>query len=326
MSRQHTLLYPQNKPVMKKILLLLPFVALTLRLNAQQTGVKLSKTDSLMNAMAAADPPAAPRVAIFPSSKLILSESNETVKKDNLNFLVIHRFGDLGGTQGGGQTFFGLDNSSDIFIGFEYGLSDNLDIHFGRSKFQQLIDLGLKYNMVHQSADGSPFAITLLGKTGLKPYKNDGTFTKYADRFAYVAQVIIGRKFSKAFSLQVTPTFINNNTTLPFLPGNDNRFFSLGAAARLKVTKRMGIVVDYAHPFSSFRSNSPAPNRFYDPLGVGIEVETGGHVFTINFSNAKAISQTNYLSDSRSDWGKGEFRLGFTISRMFDLSGHKSSK
>lgn len=312
---------------MKKILLLSTFVAFTLSLRAQQTGVKLSKADSLMNAMGAADPPAAPRVAIFASSRLILSESNETVKKGNLNFLVIHRFGDLAGAQGGGQTFFGLDNSSDIYIGFEYGLSDNLDIHFGRSKFQQLIDLGLKYNVVHQSADGgSPFAITLLGKTGLKPYKNDGTFTQYADRFAYIAQAIIGRKFSKTFSLQITPTFIKNNTSLPFLPGNDNQFFALGAAARLKVTKRMGIVVDYAHPFSTFRSNSPAPNRFYDPLGVGIEVETGGHVFTINFSNAKAISPTNYLSDSRSDWGKGEFRLGFTISRMFDLSGRKSSK
>lgn len=311
---------------MKKHLLLFVFVLQALGLSAQQTGAKTSRADSLMNALTAAEPPATPQVAVFSSSRLVLSETNETVKKGNLNFLVIHRFGDLAGSQGGGQTFFGLDNSSDIYIGFEYGLSNNLDIHFGRSKFQQLIDLGLKYNIVHQSSGGSPFAITLLGKTGLKPYKNDGSFTKYSDRFAYVAQAIIGRKFSNTFSLQISPTFINNNTSLPFLPGNDNRFFALGAAARLKVTKRMGIVIDYAHPFSSFRSNSPAPNQFYDPLGVGIEVETGGHVFTINFSNAKAISPTNYLSDSRSDWGKGEFRLGFTISRMFDLSGHKSSK
>ena len=310
---------------MKKILLLLTFIVLSFNLSAQQSGVKLSKADSLMNAMAAADPPAAPRVAIFASSRLILSESNETVKKGNLNFLVIHRFGDIGGPFGGGQTLFGLDNSSDIYIGFEYGLGQNLDIQFGRSKFQQLIDLGLKYNIVHQSTEGSPVAITLLGKAGLKPYKNDGSFSTYSDRFAYVAQAIIGHKFSKTFSLQLTPTFVSSNAALPSLPGNDKRFFALGAAARLKLTKRMGIVVDYAHSFSSFRDNSPVPNKFYDPLGIGIEIETGGHVFTINFSNAKAISQTNYLSDTRSDWGKGEFRLGFTISRMFDLSHHKSS-
>jgi len=312
---------------MKRPLLLLCLLLPALSLSAQQTGFKPSQADSLMNAMAAADRPVKPQVAVFASSRLVLSETNETVKKNNLNFLVIHRFGDMGGSQGGGQTFFGLDNSSDIYIGFEYGLSNNLDIHFGRSKYQQLIDLGLKYNIVHQSADGgSPFAVTLLGKAGLKPYKNDGSFASYSDRFTYVAQAIIGRKFSNTFSLQITPTFVNNNTPLPQLPGNEKSFFALGAAARLKVNKRVGIVVDYAHPFSSFRSNSPAPNQFYDPLGVGIEVETGGHVFTLNFSNAKAISQTNYLSDSRSDWGKGEFRLGFTISRMFDLSAHKSSK
>lgn len=309
----------------KHFYLLLVFALLSVKLNAQQTGNKISREDSLMNAMAAGNPPEAVRTAIFASSRLILSETNETVKKGNLNFLVIHRFGDIGGPFGGGQTLFGLDNSSDIYIGFEYGLGDNLDIQFGRSKFQQLIDLGLKYNVVHQSTEGSPVAITLLGKAGLKPYKNDGSFSTYSDRFVYVAQAIIGHKFSKTFSLQLTPTFVSSNAALPPLPGNDKRFFALGAAARLKLTKRMGIVVDYAHSFSSFRDNSPVPNKFYDPLGIGIEIETGGHVFTINFSNAKAISQTNYLSDTRSDWGKGEFRLGFTISRMFDLSHHKSS-
>ena len=309
----------------KHFYLLLILTSLLLNVNAQQTG-KISREDSLMNAMAVANPPEAAHTTIFASSRLILSETNETVKKGNLNFLVIHRFGDIGGPFGGGQTLFGLDNSSDIYIGFEYGLGNNLDIQFGRSKFQQLIDLGLKYNIVHQSDDGSPVAITLLGKAGLKPYKNDGSFSTYSDRFAYVAQAIIGHKFSRAFSIQLTPTYVSSNAALPALAGNEKRFFALGAAARLKVTKRMGIVIDYAHPFSAFRSNSPVPNQFYDPIGVGIEIETGGHVFTINFSNAKAISQSNYLSDTRSDIGKGEFRLGFTISRMFDLSGHKSSK
>ncbi|WP_457129592.1 DUF5777 family beta-barrel protein [Mucilaginibacter sp. HD30] len=308
----------------KYFYLLLVFASLSVKLNAQQTGNKISREDSLMNAMASANPPEAGRTAIFAASRLILSETNETVKKGNLNFLVIHRFGDIGGPFGGGQTLFGLDNSSDIYIGFEYGLGQNLDIQFGRSKFQQLIDLGLKYNIVHQAEDGSPVAITLLGKAGLKPYKNNGSFSTYSDRFAYVAQAIIGHKFSKTFSMQLTPTFVSSNAAQPALPGIDKRFFALGAAARLKLTKRMGIVVDYAHSFSSFRTNSPAPDKFYDPLGVGIEVETGGHVFTINFSNAKAISQTNYLSDTRSDFSKGEFRLGFTISRIFDLSGHKS--
>jgi hypothetical protein len=312
---------------MKKHLILLALTVLSLGVKAQQSNTKSTTADSLLNAMNAGEAKANPYVATFKASRLVLSETAETVKKGNLNFLVIHRFGDIGGTQGGGATFYGLDNSSDIYIGFEYGLTNNLDIDFGRSKFQQQIDLGLKYNILHQTSDGSsPIAIALLGKAGLKPYKNDGSFTKYSDRFAYVAQAIIAHKFSPEFSFQISPTFVRDNTTLPFLPGNENQFFSLGAAGRLKVTKRMGIVLDYAHPFSTFRKNATGADKFYDPLGVGIEIETGGHVFTINFSNAKAISETNYLSASQSSWGKGQFRIGFTISRMFDLSGHKKEK
>ncbi|PJJ83126.1 DUF5777 family beta-barrel protein [Mucilaginibacter auburnensis] len=302
---------------MKKYLLLLALSFTIFKLSAQQKG---SSADSLLNALNAANKPEPAHVAIFSSSRLILAETNETVKKGNLNFLVIHRFGDVGGPFGGGQTLYGLDNSSDIYIDFEYGLGEKWDVQFGRSKYQQLIELGTKYTLINQDADGSPFAVSLLGKFGLKPYKNDGSFNKYSDRFAYVAQAIIGHKFSKSFSLQITPTLVSSNAPQPVVTGNEKTFFSLGAAARLKVTKRMGIVVDYAHSFSSFRDNPPLGYQFYDPLGVGIEVETGGHVFTINFSNAKAISPSNYLADTRSNWGKGEFRLGFTISRIFDLS------
>jgi hypothetical protein len=288
-----------------------------------QTKPAESKTaaDSLLNSMDSS-PKAEPVIATFKSTRLILGATTETVKKNNLNFLVIHRFGDIGGSEGGGKTLFGLDNSSDIYIGFEYGLSDNLDIDFGRSKFAQQVDLGLKYAIIHQTSDNAtPFAVTLLGKAGIKAYHADqGEFPTFADRFAYVAQAIIARKFSSNFSLQITPTYVRDNSPFPFLAGNQRSFFAMGIAGRLKVTKRMGIVVDYAHPFSSFRSNATGDNAFYDPLGVGIEIETGGHVFTIVFSNAKAISETSYLSASQSDWGKGQFRLGFTISRMFSFN------
>lgn len=311
---------------MKKLTVIIAFIFIGFSLKAQQTDSlkKGSSADSLLNAMNSSnDSKAIPVLAIFKSTRLILSETSETVKKNNLNFVVIHRFGDIAGSEGGGKTFFGFDNSSDIYIGFEYGLSNNLDIDFGRSKFAQLIDLGLKYALMHQTADdATPVAVTLLGKAGLKPYKNDGSFNTYTDRFAYVAQAIIARKFSSTFSMQLTPTFIRDNSTFPFVPGNENQFFALGIAGRLKLTKRFGIIVDYTHPFSSFRQNGTGPNSFYDPLGVGIEIETGGHVFTINFSNAKAISETNYMSNTQSSWAKGQFRIGFTITRIFDLNPH----
>jgi hypothetical protein len=307
---------------MKKILSLLITTAISTGLWAQtKPATGTTAADSLMNAMNKGEAKGEPVIATFKSTRLILGSTTETVKKNNLNFLVIHRFGDLAGSQGGGKTFFGLDNSSDIYIGFEYGISNNLDVEFGRSKFAQQIDLGLKYAVLHQTSDNSsPIAITLLGKAGVKAYTDDVAFQTFGDRFAYVGQAIIARKFSSAFSLQVSPTFVRHNSVFPYVAGNEKDMFALGVAGRLKITKRLGIVVDYAHPFSSFRSNATGADAFYDPLGVGLEIETGGHVFTIVFSNAKAITESNYLSNTQSDWGKGQFRLGFTISRMFSFS------
>jgi hypothetical protein len=303
---------------MKRIFPLLILLSLAPGLKAQQVDTsKKTSADSLMNAMGKDDKPE-DVIGAFKATRLILSPTTQTVKKNNLNFLVIHRFGDLGTPTGGARTFFGLDAVQDVYIGFEYGLSDNLNIDLGRSTIGQLIELGLKYAVLHQTSDNSsPIAITLLGDYGVRPYQQFATFS---DRNSYLAQAIFSRKFSSRFSFQVSPIFVRDNTPIPNLAGNEQQFFAMSAAARLKVTKHMSIVVDYEHPFSQFRTN----NGFSDPLGFGIEVETGGHVFTLNFSNARGTSEINSLSGTQSDFGRGQFRIGFTISRMFDFN-HKES-
>ncbi|MDB5023640.1 MAG: hypothetical protein JWP78_1395 [Mucilaginibacter sp.] len=309
---------------MKRIITVFIFLALAAGLKAQQTDTvkkgakKETSADSLLNAMSPEDKPQ-DVIAAFKASRLILSPTTVTVKKNNLNFLVIHRFGDIGTSTGGARTLFGLDAINDVYIGFEYGLSDNLNIDFGRSTIGGLIELGLKYAVLHQKTDNSsPVAVTLLGQTGVRPY---GQFTTFENRLSYLGQVIISRKFTSALSLQVSPVFVRDNTPIPDLPGNEQQFFSLTAAGRYKVTKGMSILVDYEHPFSSFRSGA---NGFSDPLGFGIEEQTGGHVFTINITNARGISEINSLSGSQASYGRGQFRLGFTISRMFDFN-HKGS-
>lgn len=301
-------------------LIALALAGTSVRAQTAKKDTSSSSADSLLNSLNANEK-SEPVLATFKSTRLIMTETTETNKKNNLNFIVSHRFGDIAGTDGGGKTMWGLDNSSDIYIGFEYGLSDNLDIDFGRSKYEQLLELGLKYNFLHQTADNSvPLAMTIIGKTGLKPYSvTTNVFDDYSNRLNYFAQLVISRKFSSKFSLEVAPSYLRNNLPFPYIDGNEQNFFAVSAAGRLKVTRRMGIVVDYAHPFSSFRNNSNSP-AFHDPLAFGIEVETGGHVFTLNISNAKAISPINYLADTESNWGKGQYRIGFTITRIFDLN------
>jgi hypothetical protein len=305
---------------MKTSIISLSFLLISTCLLAQKTNApnKASSADSLLNSMAGDDKKATV-LSTFESTRLVLSQTTETVKKNNFNFQIIHRFGDIAGKDGGGQSLFGLDAVADVNFRFEYGLSDNLNIDFERSTIGGLVALELKYAIVHQTVnDGTPLAITVLGEAGARPY---GSFSAFGDRASFFAEAIFARKFSSQFSLQVAPSFVRDNTPYPLIPGNGQEFFSLSAAARLKVTKHMGIVVDYAHPFSTFRQNTAT---FNDPLGFGIEMVTGGHVFTINVTNSRAVSEINYLSNTQSSFSRGQYRIGFTISRMFDFS-HKES-
>ncbi len=304
-----------------KSLLTLLFLAISTGVIAQKpdTIKKVSSTDSLFNSMAG-DNKTKGAITIFESPRFILTQSTETVKKKNLNVLIIHRFGDAAGNLGGGKTFFGLDAVADVYIGFQYGLTNDLNIDIGRSTIPTLGGLvsgQLKYAVLHQTGDdSSPLAISVLGQAGVRPYNNYSTF---GDRMSYFAQAIFARKFSHNFAFQVAPSILSDNLPDPNVPGNEKTIFSLSATARLKVTKLMSVVVDYAHPFSSFRNNNAG---FSDPLGVGIQVVTGGHVFTLNVTNSRAVNEMNYLSNTSSDYGRGQYRLGFTISRMFDFN-HK---
>lgn len=255
----------------------------------------------------------------FRSTRLILSQTTETVHKNTLNFMVIHRFGDFSGDNGGGQIFYGLDAVADVYIGFEYGITDKLNVDFGRSTIGRLVNLNLKYALLRQTTDGStPVSFSLFGGSAANTY---GIYNTFGDRLSYFAQAIVSKAIASRFSLQVAPGFVQDNTPNPNVAGDENHFMTLSAAARFKFSKHASFIVDYAHPFSSFRDNNAA---FHDPLGFGMEVETGGHVFTINVTNSRAVYENNYLSNTETSYSAGQYRIGFTISRLFDFN-HKST-
>jgi hypothetical protein len=308
-----------NKNHMKKYLFLAAILTISTSIMAQKpdnTKTQASSSaDSLLNSLSTDDKDAP--VVIFKSSRMILSQSSETVKKNNLNFLIIHRFGDFAGKDGGGQTYFGLDDVSDVYLGFEYGLTDNLNVDIGRTTIGGLADLEVKYAALHQTKSGSPLAITLIGEGGVRPY---GSYTTFDDRMSYFAQAIFARKFSEDLSLQIAPSYTRDNLPIPDVAGNQQQFVSLSGTARIRLSAHMGFIVDYAHPFSSYRTSQ---NGFHDPFGFGIEIETGGHVFTLNVTNARAVDEINYLSNTQSSFSKGQYRIGFTISRMFQTKHKK---
>lgn len=271
--------------------------------------------------------------ATFKSTKLINLHTNETIHKNELDFKVDHRFGDIAGRNGGASEFFGLDNSTDIRIGFDYGLSDRLTIGLARAKgstsVKQLIEFSAKMRILEQTSDGQvPLSLTGFASNtiaAVKANQDDPTsatsYQKFTDRMNYVSQLIIARKFSPELSLIVIPTYVHRNYT-QF--GDQNDLFALGGGGRLKLNKRLSLVVDYLVPFRNPQQRAYLEQinqyKFYNTLGVGVEIETGGHVFHLNFTNATAIEEMQFIPETTTTWTKGQYRWGFSISRRFSFN------
>jgi hypothetical protein len=274
--------------------------------------------------------------ATFKTTKIVSSQSIETVKKRNLDFRVTHRFGNIYNNNGSNSLnesahgAFGLDNSTDIRISLDYGITDKLSVGIGRSKYREMTDASIKWRILTQKENNKPpLSITFYGNIGYSSMSPDNLYagtirtkTKEAHRLQYTGQLLMARKFTNWFSLQIMPTYVHRNFIKQQLNTSNgaedvNDLFALGIGGRLKLSKRFALVADYFYNFSAFQRNNPA--GFYNPLGVGFEIETGGHVFHINYTNGTAILESSLLTTTQDTWTKGQIKLGFNISRWFAL-------
>ena len=307
-------------------------------------------------------------VKIFESERLINANTTQMVGKGKMDFKVTHNFDDIvrnnvsrnGNAfnyRGGVNSFWGLDNSTDIRIGFHIGLTDRLDLSIARAKGdryglradtvidratnppptellpENLIEIGLKYQLLRQLENdpSHPISMAFFFNTAISTIKADRIFKlkdfkKFGDRMNQVLQLIIAKKFGK-ISAQLHPTVVHWNY-VPDYEGNANTTFALGGAFRVPISRNIAIIVDYFHPFIQdkkemhyYDSNAV---KFHDPLGIGFEITTTGHVFHLNFTNTPAILENQFIPYTTTSWGKGQFRWGFTISRKFVLWREKS--
>lgn len=275
--------------------------------------------DDLLDLLADSSLGNEPVLATFKSSRIINAHTVETVRKSNLDFRIGHRFGNIGKGSGGGvHSLYGFDNSADINIAFEYGLTNDFTIGVSRSKLQEALQGSLKYRVLHQTEnDNVPISLTLFSSSVLLPGKNlDGRFDKFSHRASYVYQAIFARKFNPGFSFEIIPTLIHRNWVLD--PKDENTNFAIGGGGRIKITKRTAILVDCFYTFSDFRQKNRGIYKM-PPLSLGWEAETGGHVFTMMFSNASALLENDFLVNTTDSWGKGGFKFSFIISRTFKV-------
>ena len=270
--------------------------------------------------------------ATFKTTRIINAQSIETVKKKTLDFRITHRFGNIGGASNGGfHTWYGWDAVSDIRFAFDYGITDRLTVGIARNKYNELIDGTLKYRFLEQTSDNAiPVSLVLYENMGVTPMKASQLYSgtteiqeKFAHRISYCNQLIVARKFNSWLSLELLPTYIHLNYVKANINSNNNTIatndlISVGFAGRFKLTKRFALLVDYFQTFSKFRQNNPT-YPYYPPLAIGCEIETGGHIFHLNFTNASSINENNFIPNTSDNWLDGGYRFGFNISRVFNL-------
>ena len=247
----------------------------------------------------------------FRSTRLVNMHTVETHRKGELQFIIQHRFGRI---NTGIYELFGLDEAN-IRFGLEYGVTDNLDLGFGRSSFDKTYDGFAKYRVLRQKKTGQPLSLTLFGSIAINTLRVDESAFEYtfARRTTYATQILIARRFNDRISVEVTPTWVHKN--LIESSQDDNDQFAVGFGARIGITNSLDITGEY-----HYRLNPAQSNITYNSIGFGIDLETGGHVFQIVLSNSRPMIEKGFITETTGDFWKGDIHLGFNIVRRFQLT------
>ena len=259
-------------------------------------------------------------VSAFKSLKVVNFETTKLANKKDFYFIVSHRFGTV---KNGIDDFFGLDQSV-TQIKFIYGITDWLNLGAARSSNQKKYGLQAKYRLKSQEIDG--FLVTIVGYNllSINTSLDEDVYTKieFEDRLVYTSQVIFSRKFTENFSFLVSPTYIHENlatrsfvdqedgTTIAYDEKNDQ--FAVGLGGRYKVSKRVSINIDYG-----LHLNRNSNSVYNNPLSIGADIGTGGHVFQVHFTNAQAMFEEGFIVQGQGDWTDGDFFFGFNLVRVF---------
>jgi hypothetical protein len=249
--------------------------------------------------------------ATFKGTRIINSQTVETPGAGTLIFLIQHRFGTL---NSGAYNFFGLDQAV-LRLGFEYGLTNRLAIGVGRSSQEKTFDGFVKYRLLEQTTGALPMpvSVALLASSAITTLRFDPTEARTTgSRVAYTYQALIARKFSPSLSVQLMPTLVHRNYVATSAAQND--VYALGAGMRQKVTKRTAITADYYY----LLPGNTASN-FRNALGVGVDLETGGHVFQLHVTNALGMTEKFFVPETTGNFFAGDLYFGFTVARNFTV-------
>jgi opacity protein-like surface antigen len=257
--------------------------------------------------------------ATFKATRIVNGQSIENPANGVLLFTISHHFQKV---NTGAYEFFGLDHST-IRLGLDYGVNDYLSIGIGRSSFEKTYDASIKAKILRQSSGerNMPITLSLYSSVVLNSlhWQYPDRKNYFSSRLSYTNQLLIARKFSNSLSLQLTPTFVHKN----FVPTakSQNDIFAVGFGGRYKLTQRLAVNAEY---FYLLPGNTA--DIYENSFSIGVDIETGGHVFQLHFTNAQPMFDRAFITETTGKWSKGDIYFGFNISRVFTIKKPKTFK
>jgi hypothetical protein len=288
--------------------------------------LNLAAQDDLLAELEATSLPATDYAfATWKGTKVVNLQTNELPGKGVLQYTILHRFGSF--SDNFLYNFLGLDNAQ-VRLTLDYSPTEWLNLGMGHTGFLKTNDTFVKYRLARQSKGEKNMPVSITGFSSVY-YSNqrysDGLDRPSSARFSFVNELIIARKFNSNISAQIVPTLVHFN--LVETPGDNNTVFALGLAARYKITKMHAITIEYVPQFNA--NSYPAavlsddPNTFSNALSIGMDIETGGHVFQLFITNARGVAEPFVFAQNTGSWLEGDLHFGFNISRVFTLKKDK---
>ncbi len=261
-------------------------------------------------------------IATFKGTKIFNLQSNEIPGKGVLQYMILHRFGSF--QDDFFYNFLGLNNA-EVRLQLDYSFTDWLNVGVAQaSAFPRSFDGFVKYKILRQKSGAQNFPFSLTGYNNLnyrfERWPEDGLPRNESDRLSYTHSLILARKFSPDFSLELVPTVVHFNIVDSADDSND--LFALGVGGRYKLTQSLALSVEYIHQFNPYQRMNTETNQmedFKNVLSIGVDIETGGHVFQLFFTNSRGVADPYVIAQTPGSWADGDIHFGFNISRVFTI-------
>ena len=274
-------------------------------------------TTDLLSLLGEDEPTRDYTIATFKSTRVINMQSVENVAPGHLDFRISHRFGTI---NSGAGDLWGLDQAY-MRLGFEYGVNEHMMVGIGRSNVNKEIDGFIKYKIIRQSSGSKnvPVTISWFSSAVVRttPFVDPNRTNYISSRLYYCHQLLVARKVNDELSLQIAPTLVHRNLVADSTFKND--VYALGMGGRYKITKRSSFNFEWV----AVPGDQLEP-IYKNSLSLGFDIETGGHVFQLHFTNSKPMNEKGFITETTGEWAEGDIQFGFNVSRIFSVAKKKS--